>query len=131
MRERLYHSVSSFEIFRITPAYAGKTADNTRVPFGSQDHPRVCGKDMDGKFIDGIEAGSPPRMRERLMADIPRHYFFRITPAYAGKTAKANFGLWVARDHPRVCGKDSNRSPILSHSSDPHQRNFFTFVESA
>ena len=37
---------------------------------GGQDHPRACGKDaMQQHQIHG-RSGSPPRMRERLVADL-------------------------------------------------------------
>lgn len=70
-------------------------------------------------------------MRERQWVAFDETGMARITPAYAGKTGGFSFYRVESQDHPRVRGKDSNRSPILSHSSDPHQRNFFTFVESA
>lgn len=70
-------------------------------------------------------------MRERRDCHVTLLSSTRITPAYAGKTISILCFDLLNKDHPRVCGKDSNRSPILSHSSDPHQQNFFTFVESA
>ncbi len=36
--------------------------------------------------------------------------FSRITPAYAGKTFFHNFEPYIAKDHPRVCGKDATRN---------------------
>ena len=52
-------------IARITPACAGKT-DLSKIQVEQyQDHPRVCGKNMDLLNEDGEGVGSPPRVREK------------------------------------------------------------------
>ena len=97
----------------ITPARAGRTGlwlvDIQIV----QDHPRVCGKDLNadskelfrigsprvcGKassinFINCLSAGSPPRMREGLVVDLKLSVRLRITPARAGRTYLISHGL--------------------------------------
>ena len=52
---------------RITPAYAGKTALTNATERVQRDHPRVCGENLDvaRHFENG--AGSPPRMRGKLI----------------------------------------------------------------
>ena len=70
----------------ITPAYAGKTEKKRPKLHGSKDHPRVCGKDPTDAKTQLNVAGSPPRMRERLIASVSMLTNARITPAYAGKT---------------------------------------------
>ena len=49
--------------------------------------------------------GSPPRMRGK--AEHPSYFssFFRITPAYAGKSFLRSFSQSRSGDHPRVCGE--------------------------
>ena len=76
---------------RITPAYAGKsTPVQERVP-KRQDHPRLCGEKKRLFWLLEHDQGSPPPMRgkgyqRRLMQSV-----YRITPAYAGKSACALF----------------------------------------
>ena len=51
---------------RITPACAGKTRLNARTSSQYRDHPRVCGKNLNGDIIAMPYPGSPPRVREKL-----------------------------------------------------------------
>ena len=46
-------------------------------------------------------------MRERPIRCFLVLLVLGITPAYAGKTVRLTYLLYPARDHPRVCGKDS------------------------
>ena len=54
-----------------------------------EDHPRVCGEQLDHNKIKSPVLGSPPRVRGTVKS--LRHPFgaFRITPACAG-----NSGRW-------------------------------------
>ena len=86
MRERLHFYSHRLINTGITPAYAGKTCRCTITPLALKDHPRVCGKDQRPPLMKFFKLGSPPRMRERrAFARFP-YIFYRITPAYAGKT---------------------------------------------
>ena len=69
MRERLPCFWASISKWRITPAYAGKTRAPLPRKETIEDHPRVCGKDMNDEPIENIRTGSPPRMRERHLID--------------------------------------------------------------
>ena len=40
----------------------------------------------------------------------------RITPAYAGKRTPEEYSYIKNEDHPRVCGEETKRIPIISHS---------------
>ena len=51
--------------------------------------------------------GSPPRVREKLLAFFEIVNSPRITPACAGKTVLFSSLNSCMRDHPRVCGKNS------------------------
>ena len=90
---------------RITPAYAGKSAQLEGASPLAQDHPRVCGEKRDFSRLPPFLQGSPPRMRgkgERKR----RHSNPRgITPAYAGKRRLCVVAAHLGRDHPRVCGE--------------------------
>ena len=70
----------------ITPAYAGRTISNFFKVAFYRDHPRLCGKDR--SYISPVNSvlGSPPLMREGLRDGRFSRLFFRITPAYAGRT---------------------------------------------
>ena len=71
---------------RITPAYAGKSTLSRRVDKHNKDHPRLCGEKPDWDGLDKTAQGSPPPMRGKVFIMLARSYFFRITPAYAGKS---------------------------------------------
>ena len=88
-RGRQYATASSSNIYRITPACAGKT--------GSPPHAR------------GRPGGSPPHARGRPLV-IPRLDPLRgITPACAGKTEQHPTTRHTRRDHPRMRGEDPGR----------------------
>ena len=74
------------QIYRITPADAGKTVYNRMGKIQNKDHPRGCGENNSHmcKFTVGI--GSPPRMRGKHHQLIIPAQHNRITPADAGKT---------------------------------------------
>ena len=73
-------------IWRITPAYAGKTVDDLEGDLRFQDHPRIRGKDFFKVECNSFKLGSPPHTRERPVIKINNTSTSRITPAYAGKT---------------------------------------------
>ena len=76
----------------------------------TEDHPRVCGKDITITTVLKTRLGSPPRMRERPHKIPPSTVYCGITPAYAGKTPRLLYHRCVPRDHPRVCGKDGTKA---------------------
>ena len=92
---------------RITPAYAGKSCWCINSFLSRQDHPRVCGEEKPVKAPIPPVPGSPPRMRGResdFPGSVKRE---RITPAYAGKSTLSTPFCQHGRDHPRVCGEES------------------------
>ena len=48
--------------------------------------------------------GSPPRVRELQNANEYALIWGRITPACAGITMHVTSGIFLTKDHPRVCG---------------------------
>ena len=73
---------------RITPACAGKTPCPGERHRRGQDHPRVCGENMqDLKIFESAE-GSPPRVRGKPQGGAAGRDARGITPACAGKTAR-------------------------------------------
>ena len=71
----------------------------------------MCGKNDIMVVVVEASAGSPPRVREKLLNGTQYDIVRGITPACAGKTLPS-FGEWItSQDHPRVCGKNSIMSP--------------------
>ncbi len=74
-----------FDLWRITPAFAGSTFAADFHAHVEPDHPRVCGEHLRSSPIARSTIGSPPRLRGALIA-----------------SRKPSAG---AVDHPRVCGE--------------------------
>ena len=88
------------------------------------DHPRVCGEKhtVGAKHI--MTRGSPPRMRGKGFSTSPMYRFFRITPAYAGKSVSCFVMSIGSEDHPRVCGEKFcvAQKPCCIWGSPPRMR---------
>ena len=72
---------------RITPAYAGKRWSLLRCHAAKPDHPRLCGEKRFEMQCILHHTGSPPPMRGKGEVKTMGIPVFRITPAYAGKSA--------------------------------------------
>ena len=73
-------------LYRITPAYAGKSYRIQLILHMLRDHPRLCGeKVIPSRACTCIE-GSPPPMRGKGIFFRSISALSRITPAYAGKS---------------------------------------------
>ena len=92
----------------ITPACAGKTSGRRGISGRSRDHPRVCGENSANHSATTARMGSPPRVRGKLADFSELFHAVGITPACAGKTRKTENRPPTTRDHPRVCGENSN-----------------------
>ena len=100
MRGKVNIFLTRFHSYRITPAYAGKSEDNSKVVEWKKDHPRLCGEKIElfPNFQHNI--GSPPPMR--------------------GKAIGFGSGKCDVRDHPRLCGeKRQNEGCIDLRSGSP------------
>ena len=119
------HPPAYFSIFRgITPAYAGKSPPQARMPGLCRDHPRVCGEKLNTHLTFPPSSGSPPRMRGKVMLTRWPFSMSGITPAYAGKSpARPGPRPW-RWDHPRVCGEKFLEvvQPIAQWGSPPRMR---------
>ena len=91
--------------FWITPAYAGKSGFGSSSSAECWDHPRVCGEKWRIRWKNTQTTGSPPRMRGKAMPRLFLFPFWRITPAYAGKSGGSRPRGGEGEDHPRVCGE--------------------------
>ena len=92
--------------FRITPACAGKTCPCRSTYSHTEDHPRVCGENLQILTKVTILSGSPPRVRGKPAKVTKNGTDVRITPACAGKTFSILSEICGEEDHPRVCGEN-------------------------
>ena len=106
MRGKLQHLHHCCQLYRITPAYAGKTQNILLKSTKNADHPRVCGENALGKTRITVAMGSPPRMRGKRRYQFLIAVQYRITPAGAGKTQPRGRNFFFAEDHPRRCGEN-------------------------
>ena len=90
---------------RITPAWAGKSKEPLKICEKQEDHPRVGGEKLDLLAVVFSALGSPPRGRGKDVDWLGFNQFFRITPAWAGKSHLGVFCREPHRDHPRVGGE--------------------------
>ncbi len=106
-----------FDLWRITPAFAGSTFAADFHAHVEPDHPRVCGEHLRSSPIARSTIGSPPRLRGALIAsrkpsagavDHPR-----VCGEHGGQGG-AGRGVW---DHPRVCGEHGQRMPDAIHNA--------------
>ena len=120
-------------LFRITPAYAGKSTSSrfrTAAESGSPppmrgkvrgailpechswDHPRLCGEKLPVLVYPLHVQGSPPPMRGKVLKKDGREREIRITPAYAGKSCPHPRRRRMRKDHPRLCGEKLPEPPF-------------------
>ena len=110
MREGHFHLLPRALVRRITPACAGRTIVLNTTSVDNRDHPRVCGKDIPSMYSGSTVVGSPPRVREGLNNFFKYDSLNGITPACAGRTYYLFSSSFIFSDHPRVCGKDDDKS---------------------
>ena len=114
MRGKGYSDGNLYGMYRITPAYAGKSNDRCNFRHSNKDHPRLCGEKLFLPIDHILTTGSPPPMRGKGCFDTSIPFILRITPAYAGKRS---FALPIRRarwDHPRLCGEKALGSKIAA-----------------
>ena len=109
---------------RITPACAGKSHLRPQHALPQRDHPRMCGEKEAWREVTGTPEGSPPHVRGKAKRYLLRVITYRITPACAGKRARAAGSTTHFQDHPRMCGeKQKDICYELSRiGSPPHVR---------
>ena len=113
-RERLDPRTTRWVSARITPARAGKTAEEKVQKLLDRDHPRSRGKDLYIGHQSSRLGGSPPLARERRCHAHPMAFPPGITPARAGKTRPCQSFRAPPGDHPRSRGKDITSAALLS-----------------
>ena len=88
----------------ITLAYAGKRSKSMTLR-------SLRGEKRTRNLSVRSRLGSPPHVRgkEQMLQQAGR--VWGITPAYAGKSDRADIILSPNRDHPRVCGEKMKLPP--------------------
>ena len=109
---------------RLTPANAGTTSADNRVPPAGTAHPRECGDDRAIQVPSPSRTGSPPRMRGRQSNGCALKLEHRLTPANAGTTDDCLLVEVDGPAHPRECGDDKNSPPlaVIQDGSPPRMR---------
>ena len=106
MRGKLEFSNSISSKSRNIPAYAGKTYFRAKNFWLTEEHPRVCGENVDVDMVILDVGGTSPRMRGKLWWCRCRGVAWRNIPAYAGKTYTGFAPSPWGTEHPRVCGEN-------------------------
>ena len=114
----VYHAYIA--LYRITPAYAGKSFLVAPIRTPAQDHPRLRGeKPASVRRLFWLK-GSPPLTRGKEDSVSCFYSAHRITPAYAGKRQNAARQRMEAKDHPRLRGEKSRwRTPARPGRGSP------------
>ncbi len=113
MRGKVLASHKMHQLYRITPAYAGKSRHEWGVYRANQDHPRLCGEKGFSRITMRSIRGSPPPMRGKETYIQVNAGFDRITPAYAGKSFRLRKKQPVLWDHPRLCGEKPHNTIVI------------------
>ena len=113
MRGKVNFHFFFLRIFRITPAYAGKSSCSVPVWIHLWDHPRLCGEKVVSSVMLYPSIGSPPPMRGKGLGNPFSHRQVGITPAYAGKSSSFFAISSACWDHPRLCGEKAVSAPIF------------------
>ena len=88
MRGKEFLNLMLLDFDRITPAHAGKRDSGVCLNLCYEDHPRTCGEKHQSSFKLFLRLGSPPHMRGKVMMNVMKRAWERITPAHAGKSIK-------------------------------------------
>ena len=96
-------------VYRITPAYAGKSGVLVILCYFLWDPPRLCGEKHQLGENSHQNRGSPPPMRGKVLRENGSVYEIRITPAYAGKSKLGSNGCsFPVGSPPPMRGKASS-----------------------
>ena len=95
------------QLWRITPACAGRSRRIRLCGKRGQDHPRVRGEKVSPSKLTNPLIGSPPRARGEESFSQKQINRAGITPACAGRRYGRQTVRTSSRDHPRVRGEKS------------------------
>ena len=86
----------------------------------------MCGEQDAEGHGPGAGVGSPPRVRGTAPQTYTWPTWPGITPACAGNSAQRPLFFISGKDHPRVCGEQTKKSPSFLHSFLSDQENSFS-----
>ena len=90
----------------LIPAHAGKTRPARRRTSLRGAHPRSRGEHQDEGSVTGLEGGSSPLMRGKLLQDDRFLPVDGLIPAHAGKTEPGCSRTSPSTAHPHSCGEN-------------------------
>ena len=76
-------------------------------------HPRVCGENAASEGPVDTGRGSSPRVRGKRVGSAAAIRLRGLIPACAGKTQRGSQGRLERPAHPRVCGENKLRNPVI------------------
>ena len=91
---------------RNIPAHAGKTAAETFLATGTEEHPRARGENLGFEFPKSVVVGTSPRTRGKPRRRSWLHHRRRNIPAHAGKTGAVPCVFERTWEHPRARGEN-------------------------
>ena len=111
-------------LFRLIPAWAGKTRRREGLGKLARAHPRVGGENRALVVPIVFAGGSSPRGRGKLAPPSMTSCSGRLIPAWAGKTTAQTGKDARKRAHPRVGGENRRfrRSYVMGFGSSPRGR---------
>ena len=101
---------------RIIPACAGSTKWHHPQSREPQDHPRMRGVHLFSSAKTPRSPGSSPHARGPPMFPSTSPHSSRIIPACAGSTPEHRWERRRQKDHPRMRGVHTKKSPEKCHS---------------
>ena len=117
MRGTRFRRRTSCRVYRFSPARAGNSTASTRATIPAPVQPRACGELHSLLELRRYIAGSAPRVRGTLDAELPRNRQWRFSPARAGNSHWREGGTRSPAVQPRACGELS-RKPNLPEVAD-------------
>ena len=129
------------QLGRIIPAYAGSTANTSRIRLGGPDHPRIRGEHISTSLRQEIASGSSPHTRgapipqgmdsgvgdhprirgEHHQRTLGRHQIRGSSPHTRGAQIRSEYSILLFRIIPAYAGSTC-KSPGRSSSSSDHPR---------
>ena len=100
------------------PRERGEKKSSPHFPSPLVGSPHRRGEKLKSLLALGFQAGSPLRVRGKILSYPGRNSAPRITPASAGKRQARSCGSREPRDHPAGTGKRSGRSRSVRGTQD-------------
>ena len=123
-RGKLRRRPAQPHVFRLIPAWAGKTSPGRNSVASDGAHPRVGGENSTGEYFGATSMGSSPRGRGKPPCAHRSRRSVGLIPAWAGKTPAGTRSARASKAHPRVGGENVGtlRGGAAAAGSSPRGR---------